>query len=238
MKIAGLMYSSRRSLIDPQHLEERLDGIRRAMQLTRRLGTEPLLIRCGRIPDPQVSAPPTEIALDRPAEDAGNPFAFAAPTKRPAISDADRFSLLCEILNDLAGHASHLGCRLQLLMTEFHLNRIQTLINAIPSGGIQLVFDPATCLMTGSQPVSVFRDLYQHVGYIRARDADKDVDGAGIETAPGAGSVDWEELLPTFAEADFPGWICVERTGGDNRAEDVSCGVTRFRQLAPLPPSQ
>ncbi|MCA9064096.1 MAG: sugar phosphate isomerase/epimerase [Planctomycetaceae bacterium] len=238
MRVAGLYYSSRHSLADPDRLEQRLDGIRTAMKLVRKLGTEPLLIRCGRIPDPTPQVDSASSTATSSPDDIVNPFSFASP--KPAAhtaSPAEEFKTLCEILNELAALASHVGCRLQLIVAEFRVARIQQLVRAVSPHEIQIAFDPATCLMTGADPVSVFRNLYQHIGYIRARDALKDVDGAGIEVAPGHGTVDWEELIPTFAEADFSSWVCVERTGGDQRAEEVSDGVTRLRRLAPVPPT-
>jgi sugar phosphate isomerase/epimerase len=42
------------------------------------------------------------------------------------------------------------------------------------------------------------------------------------------------ELLPTLVEANFSGWICIERTGGDQRADDVSRAVSTLRKLLPL----
>ena len=88
--------------------------------------------------------------------------------------------------------------------------------------------------MTAANVVRTYRDIYQNVGYIRARDALRDIDGAGVEVAVGDGTVDWTQFMPTLSEADFNGWICVERTGGDERAEDVRKGVSLLKSLIPL----
>ena len=93
------------------------------------------------------------------------------------------------------------------------------------------MFDPATAVMTGSDPIQDFRNLYGYVGYVRARDAIRDVDGAGVEVALGDGIVDWTELIPTLSEAEFKGWVCVERAGGDHRADDVSSGIARLNEI-------
>ena len=85
--------------------------------------------------------------------------------------------------------------------------------------------------MTGANVTLTYRDLYQHVGYVRARDAQKDVDGAGIETATGVGSVDWVEFIATLEEAGYQGWTCVERSGGENRTDDVRRGVEYLKRL-------
>jgi len=240
MQIAGLMYSSRHSLYDDQSLDQRLDGIRAAMSMVGKLGTSEVLVRAGRIPDPDARDP--EVDVNAPKDDdvnsLRNPFSFAPSAasllKPTEPSDARRFDMLCDIVNDLAAHGSHYGAVLQLQLASYDLPRIARLLSRINQGPIGLVFDPATCVMTGKSPVPLFRDLVQRIGYVRARDAQKDVDGGGIEIPLGDGSVDWTELMPTLVEAEFSGWVCIERTGGDQRDEDVRSAVAHLRALLPI----
>lgn len=238
MKVAGLMYSSRHVLYDQQHLDQRLDGIRTAMTLVQKLGTTEVLVRVGRIPDPESATPTANV--DAPKNDdvdsLRNPFSFAptASTLSSAgPSESQKFQLLCDIVNDLADHGNRYGAVLQLQLASFEPVRIQQLLGRVNAGAVGVVFDPASCMMTGKSPVRVFRDLYKHIGYIRLRDAQKDVDGGGIEVPFGDGSVNWTELLPTLVEANLERWVCVERTGGENRADDVRDAIDRIAQLLP-----
>lgn len=239
MRVAGLMYSSRHSLYEEKSLDQRLDGIRTAMTMVRKLGTSEVIVRVGRIPDPD--AQEAELDSNRPKNDdvdsLRNPFSFAPATsliKPSGPSEARKFEMLCDILNDLVTHAGHHGASLQLQMASYDTTRISRLLNHIRTGPVGLVFDPAVCVMTGSRPVSLFRDMYQSFGYIRARDGQKDVDGGGLEVPLGDGTVDWMELMPTLVEANFPGWLCIERTGGDQRDADVRDAVTSIRRLLPV----
>jgi sugar phosphate isomerase/epimerase len=238
MQVAGLYYPSRHALADPQSLDQRLDGIRATLGLTRRLGTSELLLRVGRIPDPAMIEP--ESAEGTPdnanVDSLRNPFSFAPSAatfnaKQP--SEAQQFHLLCEILNDLANEANHQGAVLQLILSSYESSRIQALLSAVTKGPVGLVFDSATCVMSGRSPVSVFREWYSHVGYVRLRDARKDVDGGGIEVAYGEGAVDWTELPAVLTEAESQAWVCVERTGGDQRAEDVLHAVRSMKAMLP-----
>ncbi|MEZ6031535.1 MAG: sugar phosphate isomerase/epimerase [Planctomycetaceae bacterium] len=238
MKVAGLMYSTRNAIYEQEHLDQRLNGIRSAMTQVRKLGTSDLLIRIGRIPDPKSGAP-AESPNGQSNDDVDslrNPFSFA-PDKRDSMpastSDAQKFQLLCDILNDLSCDGNRNGVTLQLQFSSLDPQRIQTLLQHVKGGAVGVVFDPAACVMSGSLPVRVFRDLYGQIGYIRLRDAQKDIDGAGIEVPLGDGSVDWAELLPTIVEASLPGWVCVERTGGDQRGEDVRDAVKKIDRLLP-----
>lgn len=247
MQVAGLMFSTRRPLQDPDHLERRLADLRLAMVQVRKLGTTELLVRCGRIPDPDGSAvgsAETGLLAGTPSNSdvnsLRNPFSFApsAGASRLELSrptEASQFAMLREVLTDLAQYGNHVGCVLQIQPATYHVERLARLVSEIRTGPLGIVFDPATAVMSGGSPVGIFRDLYRSIGYVRARDAVSDDDGAGVEVAIGDGSVDWQELLPTLSEAEFPGWICMERSGGEDRAEDVRQGVTRICKLLPGP---
>jgi sugar phosphate isomerase/epimerase len=239
LKVAGLMYSSRHSLYDEKSLDQRLDGIRTAMTMVRKLSTSEVLVRVGRIPDPTVSTvePEPGQPTNEDVDSLRNPFSFAPSTatlKPSGPSEARKFEMLVEIINDLVAHGNHHGAVLQLQLASYDVARISSLLNRITTGTVGLVFDPATCVMTGKNPVGLFRDLYQSFGYVRARDGQKDVDGGGLEVPLGDGSVDWMELMPTLVEANFQGWVCIERTGGDQRADDVRDAVQSLRKLLPV----
>lgn len=230
MKVAGLLCPTRHELFEQEYLEPRLNIIRQSMTLAPKLETSELVIRCGNIPDdstPQ-TATPSPVDID----DKINPFSFAAE-KSSVKSPASEFSLLCEILNDLTRHGNHVGCVLQLQVSTYNEKLIRQLLASVTEGPLKIVFDPATAIMTGASPTSVFRDLYDRVGYLRARDAVRNTDGAGTEVALGRGVVGWSELLPTLDEAHYQGWACVERTGGDNRADDVRQGISHLKTLIP-----
>jgi len=235
LRVAGVYCPSRHSVADPQGLDRRLQMIRSAIERVRRLGSTEVLIRAGRIPDPTVTAP--QMAQGQPddsdVDSLRNPFSFAPPPKLTQPSEADQFELLTQVLSDLAAAANHHGASLQVIISDYDTARITTLLSRITTGPLQLVFDPAVCVMAGRQPVSIFRSLYQSIGYVRLRDAQKDVDGGGVEVPCGDGAVDWQELLAVLAEAVQPAWMCIERTGGDQRAADVATAVRRLQSLLP-----
>lgn len=232
MEVAGLYCPTRHALYDSEYLEPRIEVIRKSMQIAKKLKTKELLVRCGRIPDPDNSQP-SATSRDNPAEPA-NPFTFAQPAAAKP-SDANLYSTLCELLSDLASYGNHVGCVLNLVVSGYHPRLLQRLIGDVSTGPLKIVFDTGTAVMTGADVVQTYRDLYAQIGYVRARDALKDVDGAGTEVAVNEGVVDWIHLLPTLTEADYRGWICVERTGGDNRREDVRRGVSYLKSLLPEP---
>ncbi len=235
MTVAGLSCPTRHSLAAPEYLEERMQLIRSAMELARPLQTSHVLVPCGPVPDPQRDPEP-EPAASEDADVSANPFSFASasPTKREP-TPSEQFNTLCQVATDLAGYGNHVGCVLTLQLPDYNLEPARRLLASVTSGPLELAFDPAVAVFTGRNVAGTYRDLYPHVGYVRARDGIRHSDYSGAETAVGEGAVEWDELLPTLIEADFTGWVCVERTGGDHRATDVLKGVARVKSLLPQP---
>lgn len=240
MTVAGLMFPSRSAVYDASNLDRRISAIRQSMGLVRKLKTSELLIRCGRIPDPDDATPiaPAGSPTNEDVDTLRNPFSFApASPALPSLnaapdSDASKFELLCEVLTDLVGFGNHVGCQLQLQVASYQPDRILRLLDRVKTGPVKVVLDPATVVMSGGRINGLYRDLYQQIGYIRARDAIRDVDGAGVEVALGEGLVDWPELLALLSESQYDGWMSVERAGGDSRADDVRRGVAHICNLA------
>lgn len=229
MRTAGLSCSTRHALYDQDHLEPRLDVIRKSMAMVRQFETEELLVRCGQIPDPDVETE-TSNAVQH-IDDQANPFSFASPVT--SKSPAAEFSLLCEILNDLAELGNHVGCTINLQLASYNQRLAKRLLDSVSRGPLKIAFDSATAVMTGASVDGTYRDLYSQIGYVRARDAVNNIDGAGTEVGVGNGIVDWTQLMPTLVEAEYQGWVCVERTGGDDRVQDVERGVSYLKTLIP-----
>jgi len=232
MQVAGLNCPTRHSLADPEYLEERVQLIRSAMELARPLQTSSLIVPCGLIPDPE-QPDQTPNVSNSDIDQQANPFSFATDDTPQSTTSADQFDTLCEVVSDLARHGNHVGCTLTLQLPNYDVALIERLMAAVITGPLQIAFDPAVTVFTGANAVHTYRNMYSHVGYVRARDGIRNSDFSGTETAVGDGTVHWEEFLPTLIEADFTGWVCIERTGGDHRETDVLNSVARVKSLLP-----
>ncbi len=236
MYVAGLSCPTRHNLASPEYLEERVELIRSAMTLSRPLNSSSLLVPCGLIPDPGQDSP-SRVDVGSDAEHRENPFSLAGHPAEASrtITQADQFSTLCQVVSDLASYGNHVGCVLTLQLPNFDVSLLKQLLEAVTTGPLQIVFDPAVAVFTGANVIDSYRQLYNHVGYIRARDGLRNSDYSGTETVVGDGVVPWDELMPTLIEADYSGWVCVERTGGDHRESDVLRGVSHVQSLLPQP---
>ena len=70
---------------------------------------------------------------------------------------------------------------------------------------------------------------------IHARDAQRTSASAGpVEVPVGAGDLDWLSIVATLESLEYRGFLCVERTAGESRLDDVKASVAFLRRFVPL----
>lgn len=151
--------------------------------------------------------------------------------KIPAEKDSKPYRVLHDVLSDLARHANQVGATLAITPTHDSPAALAELLNSVKSGPLGLDFDPAVFVMSGHNPIEALRTLHASVLHLTARDAVRDVDAGGLETAMGRGEVEWVELLPLLDEIGYTGWTTVNRTQGDDRAGDAARAIQYLRNV-------
>lgn len=145
--------------------------------------------------------------------------------KIPADEQSPPYRLLREVLEDLARHGNHVGVTLCITPTQDSPAALKTLIEGVRTGPLGVNFDPASFVASGHNPVAAFRVLHDLCLHFQARDAIRDMEGQGQEVPVGRGETDWVELLALAHEAEYRGWINVNRTQGDDRPGDAARAV-------------
>ena len=153
------------------------------------------------------------------------PYVVARVGAIPNDPDSAEYKLLVEVLNDIARHSNRVGATLAVTPTRDSAADLKTLLGRIQNGLVGLNFDPAVFAMNGRDAVAAFRELHSHVLHITARDGLRDIDGSGQETALGRGEVDWLELLALCEQAEYRGWLTVDRTAGDDKPGDAARAI-------------
>jgi len=151
--------------------------------------------------------------------------------KVPTDKESKPYQLLFDVLSDLARHGNQVGATLAITPSHDAPQALAELIAAIKSGPLGIDFDPAVFVMSGHDPAEAFRLLHQYVIHFTARDAIRDIDAGGLETALGRGEVEWIELLPLLDEVQYAGWVTVNRTQGDDRAGDAARAVQYLKNV-------
>jgi sugar phosphate isomerase/epimerase len=149
----------------------------------------------------------------------------------PSESDAGEMSLLLAVLDDLARHANRAGVALALGVGGDSAERVRTVLSEVTSGPIGVDFDPASIVASGRLALEVLDILSTFVGHVVARDAVREGDGLANEVPLGRGGVPWDELLARLHEMDYRGWLCVNRTTGEDRPGDAGRAIQFLQSI-------
>lgn len=149
----------------------------------------------------------------------------------PADASSPEYRRVVELLSDISAHGNRVGTTLALSTLGNSAAALRSLAEQISTGPLGFDFDPAGSIFAGRQPNEELRALHDLVSHLQIRDGLRTEEGAGVETAIGAGEVAWDEVLATLAEMDYRGWMTVRRGEGEDRIEDVTRGVSYVRNV-------
>lgn len=141
------------------------------------------------------------------------------------------FANVCEVLNDLAQFASHIGTELCIACENNSPSIILELISEVHSGPIGVELDTAEMIFNNHDPESTIRELHSAIKTYRLRDAIREMDKGGIEVPLGQGMVMWDQFLPLVSETGYQSWLTVDRTQGDQRREDCQRAISYLNSV-------
>ena len=150
----------------------------------------------------------------------------------PEEAESEEYDILRNVLGDLARHGNRVGVTLAITPTRDDPARLRELLKQITEGPVGINFDPANFVMAGSHPSRALEILQEYLVHVLVRDGIRDLDGSGLEVPVGRGEVEWEEMLALFDEADYHGWLTLDRTQGDDRPGDIRRAMQYLRNVA------
>ena len=200
---------------DRQH--QRIEFVQKTMAFARDLGCRKLIVPMPAIPpEPAASAEP-KVA-----------FTFGTPPERSVT--------LRESLTALAGFGDRIGVALCLDAGLDAAEKTRDYLAAFDTGSLAVNFDPANFVVNGHDPLTSLSALAKQLGHVHARDARRVSASSGPqEVALGAGDVDWMSFCVALDVLEFGGFVCVERTAGDDRLGDLAAAVRLLRRFVPQP---
>lgn len=202
LSVAALRLPARRSLVEPEFIDQRVEHIKSALEFAWRLKVPILIIHPGTIENKEGEN-----------EAGGN------------------FSLICEVMNDLAGYASHIGTDLCIACENNSSTIIHELISKVHTGFVGVDFDTAEMIFNSQDQENYIRTLHSSIKSYRLRDAVREMEGGGIEVPLGQGMVIWDQFLPLVSETAYQGWLTIDRTQGDRRLEDCRQAISYLQSI-------
>ena len=149
----------------------------------------------------------------------------------PDDSASNEYDLLRSVLNELARHGNRVGTTLAITPSRDSAESLTKLLAAITEGPVGVNFDPASFVLAGFHPTESLRALHATVAHFVIRDALRDVEGSGVEVPVGRGEVDWDEFVALVGEAEYRGWLTVDRTQGEDKRGDLGRAIQFLRNM-------
>jgi L-ribulose-5-phosphate 3-epimerase len=146
--------------------------------------------------------------------------------------DSPANAMLRESLLVLGQAGDHIGTVLALETGQESGEILAKFLGRLDTAGLGANFDPANLLMRDFDPYSAVTSLGRRIVHAHAKDARKaSASRSAAEVALGHGDIDWLKLIGLLEEADYRGWLTVERETGESKQADVSEGVTFLRRF-------
>jgi sugar phosphate isomerase/epimerase len=135
------------------------------------------------------------------------------------------------VLNDLAGQGNHVGVTLGLGPGGESPAPLLEALRQVSAGPLGINFDPASVISAGRSPTDAAAEWGTFLSHVMVRDAIREGDGTSTEVPVGRGEAPWQELLAILYELNYRGWLCVDRTQGEDRAGDAARAIQYLRSL-------
>jgi sugar phosphate isomerase/epimerase len=150
----------------------------------------------------------------------------------PENKDDPRFTPLVEALTAIGTFGERVGARLAAQTVDQSPESLAKLLAQLPEHTVGIDLHPAGLINGGHSPSEAVELLGQHVLYVHASDAVREVAGRGaIEVELGRGSADLPELLGRLAEFNYRGWVTIERRDAANAIAEIGNAVAYLRSL-------
>jgi sugar phosphate isomerase/epimerase len=166
------------------------------------------------------------------AADLGPRIVIVEAGRIAADASAPANALLREALVTLGRHGDHIGAILALETGQEAGEVLASFLDRLDTGGLGANFDPANLLIQGFDPYTAIAALNRRIVHAHAKDArTASASRSAAEVALGHGDLDWMRLVALLEEADYRGWLTVERETGERKQADVAEGVAFLRRF-------
>ena len=150
----------------------------------------------------------------------------------PEKADTPEANRLRESLLDLGRHGDRTGTTLALETGLESGAALAAYLATFDTGSLGANLDPANLLLNRLDPMAAVMELRGWIRHVHARDGRKgSASRAGREVPVGAGDIDWLSFLEALEQAEYRGWVAVEREEGNDRLADVAAGVDFLRRI-------
>jgi L-ribulose-5-phosphate 3-epimerase len=162
----------------------------------------------------------------------GPRLTIVAAGQVPEAADTPEANRLRESLLDVGRHGDRTGTTLALETGLESGAALAEYLTTFDTGSLGANLDPANLLLNRLDPMAAVMELRGWIRHVHARDGRKgSASRAGREVPVGAGDIDWLSFFEALEQAEYRGWVAVEREEGNDRLADVAAGVDFLRRV-------
>lgn len=163
------------------------------------------------------------------AVDLGCPRVVVQPGPIPTDEKDPRYTLMFDALLDLGRHGDRIGTILAIETAGDEPAAVDAFLAKLDTGGLALTYNPGFLLIHGRDPYQTVRQWRSRIIYAHATDARR---GAAPRLVPvGRGDLDWMELLATFAEIEYRGFLTADFEPGVNAEREAGEAIGFLQRL-------
>jgi sugar phosphate isomerase/epimerase len=150
----------------------------------------------------------------------------------PETLEAPGWELLVQVLTDLGRYGQRVGATLAAETGGEAPERLLSLIKAVPEASLGVDLNPGNLVINGHSATEAAKLLGAHVLHVHAKDGTRDVvQGRGLETPLGRGSVDWPAVFGALEEHDYRGYFTIARQETADPLKDIGQAVKFLRSF-------
>ncbi len=168
-------------------------------------------------------------------------------------NDSEKYSVMQEALRKICSYSKRAGVYIAVETGPEKSHVLKKFIEDTGEDYLRVNFDPANIVMVQGEDVSsAVENLKEHIVYTHAKDGKMikksdpvriykafaegnpeklDFDDYFVELMLGTGDVNFPKYLKALENIGYTGFLTIEREAGNNRFEDISCGVDFLRKL-------
>jgi sugar phosphate isomerase/epimerase len=117
------------------------------------------------------------------------------------------------------------GCTLLLETGQETADDLIKFLDAVDRPNVGVNFDPANMILYGKgDPIEAVSKLIARVKNVHIKDATASAKPGewGAEVPAGTGEVDWKRFFQVLTDANYTGYLVIEREAGDDRPGDIA----------------
>lgn len=150
----------------------------------------------------------------------------------PDSCEGEDWNMLIDVLSELGKYSQRAGAFLAAETGGESSEVMAKLIDALPEGSIGVTLNPGNLIINSFSASQAVTDLGQHIMYVRAKDAVRDLaQGRGLEVPLGRGSADFPEIAGRLEEYGYRGYFTIARDNSTNPVGEVESAVKFLKNL-------